>query len=128
MPKPSRVEIAAQIATLQAELAADDSGVYEDPETGRWFVVLRKPGRRRTTTRRRAPNGSRLRTRAQALEAKGQWEAQLAGGGVAIGRERFEAYWPRYLRYAGARSPRARGRTCVPTAPSGCSPTSESCR
>src|SRR4051794_10070668 len=53
MPKPSWAEIAAQIAALQAELAADDSGVYEDPETGRWFVVLRKPGRRRTTTRRR---------------------------------------------------------------------------
>src|SRR3954449_80091 len=100
MPKPSRAEIEAQIAALQAELVADEGGVYQDPETGRWFVVLRKPGRRRTTTRRRAPDGSRLRTRAQALKAKGQWEAQLAGGGVVIGRERFESYWPRYLRHA----------------------------
>src|SRR3954447_3795711 len=100
MPKSSRAQIQAQIAALQAELAESDAGVYEDPATGRWFVILRAPGRRRTTTRRRGPDGRRLRTRAQALKAKGQWEAQLAGGGVAIGRERFEAYWPRYLRHA----------------------------
>src|SRR6476659_3327991 len=85
MPKPSRAQIQAQIAALQAELAESDAGVYEDPATGRWFVLPRAPGRRRTTTRRRGPDGRRLRTRAQALKAKGQWEAQLAGGGVAIG-------------------------------------------
>jgi len=57
MGKPNRAEIEAQIAALQAELASDDSGVDQDPVTGRWFVVLRSPGRRRTTTRRRAPEG-----------------------------------------------------------------------
>src|SRR3954451_5320004 len=100
MGKPNRAEIEAQIAALQAELAADDSGVYQDPASGRWFVVLRCPGRRRTTTRRRAPDGSRLVTRAQALVAKAQWEPQLAAGSVPIGRERFETFWPRYLRHA----------------------------
>src|SRR3954453_4556499 len=60
MPKPSRAEIEAQIAALQAELADADGGVYENPATGRWFSVLRRPGRRRATTRRRAPDGSRL--------------------------------------------------------------------
>jgi integrase len=100
MGKPNRAEIEAQIAALQAELAADEAGVYQDPASGRWFVVLRSPGRRRTTTRRRAPDGSRLLTRGQALIAKGQWEARLAAGGVPIGRERFETYWPRYLRHA----------------------------
>jgi integrase len=62
--------------------------------------VLRKPGRRRTTTRRRAPDGSQLLTRGQALIAKGRWEARLAAGAVPIGRERFESHWPRYLRHA----------------------------
>jgi hypothetical protein len=98
--KPSKTEIAAQIAALQALLAEDDGGIYEDPTTGRWFIVMRPPGRTRTTTRRRAPDGSQLRTREQALVAKGQWEAQLATGSVAVGRERFETYWPRYLRHA----------------------------
>ena len=91
MPKPPRAQIQAQIAALQAELAESDAGVYEDPATGRWFVILRAPGRRRTTTRRRGPDGRRLRTRAQALKAKGQWGAQLAGGGVAIAR--LCAHW-----------------------------------
>jgi hypothetical protein len=82
------------------QLAEDDGGVYEDRKTGRWFIVIRPAGRSKTTTRRRAPDGRRLLTRDQALVAKGQWEAQLAGGGVAIGRERVETYWPRYLRHA----------------------------
>jgi hypothetical protein len=68
-----RAEIEAQIAAPPAELAASDGGVYEDPATGRWFVVLRAPGSRRTTTRRRGPDGRRLLTRKQALIAKGQW-------------------------------------------------------
>ena len=100
MSKPSKTEIAAQIAALQAQLAEDDGGVYEDPLTGRWFIVMRPAGRAKTTTRRRAPDGRQLRTREQALIAKGHWEAQMAGGAVAIGRERFETYWPRYLRHA----------------------------
>ena len=100
MPKLSKAEIAAQIAALQAELADSDGGVYEDPSTARWFIVMRPPGRAKTTTRRRAPDGSRLTTREQALIAKGQWEAQLARGAVAVGRERFETYWARYLRHA----------------------------
>lgn len=95
-----RDQIAAQIAALQAELAAADGGVYEDPNTGRWFVVLRAPGHTTTTTRRRAPDGSRLLTRDQALEAKGQWEARLATGVATVGRERFAAFWARYLRHA----------------------------
>ena len=72
MPKPNRAEIEAQIAALQAELAVSDGGVYEDPATGRWFVVLRAPGGRRRPPRRRPSDGSRLLTRAQALVAKGQ--------------------------------------------------------
>jgi hypothetical protein len=100
VPKRSKAEVAAQIAVLQAELDEQDGGVYEDPRSGRWFIVLRPPGRTRTTTRRRAPDGSRLRTREQALFAKGRWEAEMAGGSVAIGRERFDSYWPRYLRHA----------------------------
>ena len=63
---------------------------------------MRPPGRTKTTTRRRAPDGSRLRTRDQALIAKGQWEAQMASGAVAVGRERFESFWPHYLRHAKA--------------------------
>src|SRR3954468_6188450 len=63
---------------------------------------MRPPGAAKTTTRRRAPDGSRLRTRDQALIAKGQWEAQMASGAVAVGRERFEGFWPRYLRHAKA--------------------------
>jgi hypothetical protein len=90
--KLSKAEITAQIAALEAELAESDGGVYEDPKTGRWFIVMRPPGRAKTTTRRRAPDGSRLFSRDQALIAKGQWEAQLAGGAVAVGRERFEQY------------------------------------
>jgi len=68
--------------------------------TGRWFIVMRPPGRAKTTTPRRPPDGSRLTTREQALIAKGQWEAQLARGKVAVGRERFETYWARSLRHA----------------------------
>jgi hypothetical protein len=90
----------AEIAALQAELTEPDGGVYADPKTGRWFIVMRPPGRAKTTTRRRAPDGSRLSTREQALLAKGRWEAQLARGEVAVRRERFETYWPRYLRHA----------------------------
>jgi hypothetical protein len=60
--KLSKPEIAAQIAALQAQLDDQDGGVYEDPRTGRWFIVLRPPGRTTTTTRRRAPDGSRLHT------------------------------------------------------------------
>ena len=100
MSRLSRAEIAARIAALQVQLAEEDGGVYEDPRTGRWFIVLRPPGRTKTTTRRRAPDGSRLHKREQALIAKGQWDAQMATGSVAIGRERFETYWPRYLRHA----------------------------
>src|SRR4051794_18959180 len=100
MPTPSRAEMEAQIAALQTDLTDAEGGVYEDPTTGRWFIVLRHPGRRRTTTRRRAPDGSRLLTRARALMAKGRWEHQLAGGSAVGARERFEAYWPRYLRHA----------------------------
>jgi integrase len=100
LSRQSKAEIAARIAALQAELAEADGGVYEDPQTGRWFIVMRPAGRSKTTTRRRAPDGSQLFSRDQALIAKGQWEAQMAGGAVAIGRERFEQYWPGYLRHA----------------------------
>jgi integrase len=100
LSRQSKAEIEAQIAALQAELAEADGGVYEDPRTGRWFIVMRPAGRSKTTTRRRAPDGSRLLSRDQALIAKGQWDAQMAGGAVAIGRKRFEQFWPRYLRHA----------------------------
>jgi hypothetical protein len=73
LPKLSKEQIAANIAALQAKLEEDDDGVYEDPRTGRWFIVMRPPGATRTTTRRRAPDGSRLRTRDEALIARGQW-------------------------------------------------------
>jgi hypothetical protein len=88
---------ASQRSVAKAEA---DGGVYEDPQTGRWFIVMRPAGRAKTTTRRRAPGGGQLFSRDQALIAKGQWEAQMAGGAVAIGRERFEQYWPRHLRHA----------------------------
>ena len=102
MAKRSKAEIAAQIAALQAQLDAQDGGVYEDPATGRWFIVVRPPGREKTTTRRRAPDGSQLLTREQALIAKGLWEDRMQRGAVSIGRERFEQFWPRYLRHAKA--------------------------
>ena len=72
MHKLSKAEITAQIVALQADLAESDGGVYEDPKTGRWFIVMRPPGRAKTTTRRRAPDGSRLTTRDQALIASGR--------------------------------------------------------
>jgi hypothetical protein len=125
--KLSRAEIAAQIAALQAQLA-DDGGVYEDPRTGRWFIVLRPPGRTRTTTRRRGPDGSRLHTREQALIAKGHSEAQMATGSVAVGRERFATYWPRYLRYAKGDMTHGSWEDVALTARSGCSRTSATCR
>ena len=102
MPKLSKEQIAAKIAALQAKLGEDDDGVYEDPRTGRWFIVMRPPGRTTTTTRRRSPDGGQLLTRDQALIARGQWEAQMASGTVAVGRQRFESYWPHYLRHAKA--------------------------
>jgi hypothetical protein len=78
--KLSKAVITAQIAALQAELAESDGGVYEDPKTGRWFIVMRPPGRAKTTIRRRAPDGSQLTTREKALIAKGQWEDVRAHG------------------------------------------------
>jgi hypothetical protein len=83
LPKLSKEQIAAKIAALQAKLEEDDDGVYEDPRTGRWFIVMRPPGRTTTTTRRRSPNGGQLLTRDQALIARGPWEAQMASGTVA---------------------------------------------
>jgi hypothetical protein len=71
----SRAQIAERIALLQAELEDADGGVYEDEKTSRWFIVMRPPGATKTTTRRRAPDGSQLRSRDQALTARGQWEA-----------------------------------------------------
>ena len=65
------------IAALQAQLDAQDGGVYKDPATGRWFIVVRPPGRQKTTTRRRAPDGSQLRTREQALVAEGLLEDRM---------------------------------------------------
>ena len=108
MRKLSKDQIAAKIAALQAKLEDDDGGVYEDPATGRWFIVMRPPGAEKTTTRRRAPDGRRLRTRDEALIARGQWEAQMESGAVAIGRE-------------------AHGTTCAPTATSGCCHSSAAC-
>src|SRR4051794_15012557 len=102
LPRLSKEQIAARIAVLQAKLDEEDGGVYQDPATGRWFIVMRPPGATKTTTRRRAPDGSRLRTRDEALIARGQWEAQMASGTVAVGRQRFESYWPHYLRHAKA--------------------------
>src|SRR3954454_1133969 len=102
LPRLSKEQIAARIAVLQAKLDEEDGGVYEDPATGRWFIVMRPPGATKTTTRRRAPDGRRLRTRDEALIARGQWEAQMASGEVVVGREHFEAYWPRYPRHAKA--------------------------
>lgn len=98
---PDRGEIAAPQAKLE-----DDDGVYEDLDTKRWFIVMRPPGAEKTTTRRRAPDGSRLRTRDEALIARGQSEAQMQSGAVAVGRERFESYWPHYLRHAKAKMTR----------------------
>jgi hypothetical protein len=89
-----------------------EGGVYEDASTGRWFVVLRPPGRSKTTTRRRAVDGSQLHTRDQALAAREQWQARLAGGEAPVGRERFESYWARYLRHA--RAPGASSSTAAP--------------
>lgn len=102
MPKLTKDQIAAKIAALQAKLDDDDGGVYEDLNTGRWFIVMRPPGAEKTTTRRRSPDGRRLRTRDEALIARGQWEAQMQSGAVAVGRERFESFWPHYLRHAKA--------------------------
>ncbi len=51
MAKRSKSEIAAEIAALQAQLDAQDRGVYEDPATDRWFIVVRPPGREKTTAR-----------------------------------------------------------------------------
>ena len=100
--KLSKDQIAAKIAALQAKLEDDDGGVYEDPATGRWFIVMRPPGATKTTTRRRAPDGSRLRTRDEALIA-----ARPVGGadGQRRGRDRPRALrelWPHYLRHAKA--------------------------
>ncbi len=107
-----------EIAALQAEL--DEQTTAASTRTRRRAAGSSSCARRgatRTTTRRRAPDGSQLRTREQALVAKGQWEAQMAGGAVAIGRERFETLLaalpaPRQ----GRDDPAARGRTCAPTA------------
>lgn len=102
MRRLNKDQIAARIAALQAKLEDDDGGVYQDEATGRWFIVMRPPGATKTTTRRRAPDGSQLRTRDEALVARGQWEAHMASGAVAVGRERFDGYWPHYLRHAKA--------------------------
>jgi hypothetical protein len=71
MGTPNRAEIEAQIAGLQAELAASKGGVYHDPGTGRWFVAMQA-------------------TRGQALigEASGR---PAAVGVEPIGSERFES-------------------------------------
>src|SRR4051812_26151476 len=98
----ARPKLEAKTASVQAQLEDRDGGVYKDPSTGRWFIVMRPPGAAKTTTRRRAPDGRRLTTRDQGLVARGQWEAQMASGAVVVGRERFENFWPRYVRHARA--------------------------
>lgn len=87
-------EIRAQIAALQARLAAD-TGVYEDPRTGTWYVKFRVHGK--STTRRVDPAGDTLLTREHAVTARAEWLAQLGGGRVTVGRRRFDAYWAEYL-------------------------------
>jgi hypothetical protein len=62
--------------------------------------VIRPSGATKTTTRRRAADGSQLRTREHALIARRRWEAQMACGAVVVGRERLAAFWARYLRHA----------------------------
>jgi integrase len=95
-----KAKIAAEIARLEAQLAADETGVYEDPATGRWYVKFRVGGKQ--TTRRSAPSGAPLLTRDDALQARGQWTALLERDEVAVGRVNFEDYWPTYLRHAKA--------------------------
>ena len=71
--RSNKAALAAQIQALQARLeAADEPGVYEEPN-GFWRIVLRNPNGRQTS-RRRAPDGSRLASRQQAAIAKGRWE------------------------------------------------------
>jgi len=99
--RSNKAALAAQIQALQAQLEAEDeSGVYEEPN-GFWRIVLRDPNGRQTS-RRRAPDGSRLASREQAVIAKGQWETALASRTLVIGRERFDALWPGYQRAAKA--------------------------
>lgn len=100
MPRTDKAAIAAQIAALQAQLEGDESGVYEDPATGRWYVKFRVAGKQ--TTRRSAPDGSPLLNRDQALIARGLWEAANERAEVTVGRMRFEQAWERYLRHAKA--------------------------
>jgi hypothetical protein len=83
-------------ADRRPELDQDDGGVFEDAGTGRWFILLRPPGRSTTTTRRRAVDRGQRHTREQALAARERWQARLAGGETPVGRERLETYWPRY--------------------------------
>ncbi|HWT23805.1 MAG TPA: hypothetical protein VN213_09900, partial [Solirubrobacteraceae bacterium] len=82
--RSNKAALAAQIQALQAQLEAEDEpGVYEEPN-GFWRIVLRDPSGRQSS-RRRAPDGSRLASREQAVIAKGQWETALASGAVVIG-------------------------------------------
>jgi integrase len=96
----NKTAVQAQIAALQAQLMEDETGVYQDTR-GRWYVKFRVAGKQ--TTRRTFPDNSKLLTRDDALQAKGQWEALLDRNEVTIGRvPPFEVYWQKYLRHARA--------------------------
>lgn len=93
----SAAEIRAELEALQAELAAtQDTGVYQDPSTGRWYV--RFPVNGTWTTRRTAPDGTQLRTRDQALVARGEWQAKLERSELVITGTRFTEFWDAYLK------------------------------
>jgi integrase len=92
----SKADIKAEMERLATELAAsEDVGIYEDG-SGRWYIRLNVNGS--WTTRRTAPDGSPLLTRDQAVEAKGAWAVMVERSEVAIGRDRFDAYWAHYLK------------------------------
>jgi hypothetical protein len=93
----SEAQIRAEMAALQAELAASEQvGVYEDKDRpGHWYVRLKVNGG--WTTRRAAPDGTLLLSRDQALEAKGLWRARIERSEVVRGRVLFRDYWPYYV-------------------------------
>lgn len=99
MARKTKAEIAAEIAALQAQLAQDETGVYEDAN-GRFYV--RFPVTGKWTTRRVAPDGSPLLTRDQAVAARALWVEGTQRNAVTRGRTRFGDYWEHYLRHAKA--------------------------
>jgi integrase len=98
----SEAQIRRQMADLQAELdGAEQVGVYEDPERpGHWYIRINVNGG--WTTRRATPDGKPLRSRDQALEAKGLWRSLNERSEVVRGRVLFRDFWAHYLAVAKA--------------------------